>query len=277
MIPTCFVRLLSIIIIMICLSVAAAALAAQAANPEYEPKVGPGKDVGWLPTEQAVVELMLDMAKVTLKDYVIDLGSGDGRTVITAAKRGARALGIEYNPDLVAFSKRNAAREGVSDKVEFIQADLFEVDFSRATVVTLFLRNDLNLKLRPRILDMKPGVRVVSNSFNMEEWTPDETASVEEERCANLCCTAYFWIVPAKVEGTWKLAQGELRLRQSFQMISGTLSSGATIVPVVGRLRGSEIIFTAGADQYIGRADGNAMEGQVLSGGSTAKWNATRM
>jgi precorrin-6B methylase 2 len=276
MIPTCFVRLLSIII-MICLSVAAAALAAQAANPEYEPKVGPGKDVGWLPTEQAVVELMLDMAKVTLKDYVIDLGSGDGRTVITAAKRGARALGIEYNPDLVAFSKRNAAREGVSDKVEFIQADLFEVDFSRATVVTLFLRNDLNLKLRPRILDMKPGVRVVSNSFNMEEWTPDETASVEEERCANLCCTAYFWIVPAKVEGTWKLAQGELRLRQSFQMISGTLSSGATIVPVVGRLRGSEIIFTAGADQYIGRADGNAMEGQVLSGGSTAKWNATRM
>ena len=275
MIPACFVRPL-LLIIMICLSVAAAGLAAQAASTEYEPKVGPGKDVGWLPTEQAVVDVMLDMAKVTPEDYVIDLGSGDGRTVIAAAKRGARALGVEYNPDLVAFSKRIAAREGVSDKTEFIQADLFEIDFSRATVVTLFLRNDLNLKLRPRILDMKPGVRVVSNSFTMEEWTPDETASVEEERCANLCCTAYFWIVPAKVEGTWKLAQGELKLRQSFQMIFGTLSSGATTVPVVGRLRGDEIIFTAGADRYTGRADGNAMEGQVLSGGSTAKWNATR-
>ena len=275
MIPTCFVRLLSIII-MICLSVAAAAWAAQAANPEYEPKVGPGKDVGWLPTEQAVVELMLDMAKVTPEDYVIDLGSGDGRTVITAAKRGAHALGVEYNPDLVAFSKRNAAREGVSDKVEFIQADLFEIDFSSATVVTLFLRNDLNLKLRPRILEMKPGVRVVSNSFTMEEWTPDETASVEEERCANLCCTAYFWIVPAKVEGTWRLAQGELKLRQSFQMLSGTFNSGGKTVPVIGRLQGDEISFTVGADRYTGRVAGNAMEGQVSSGGSTAKWIATR-
>ena len=261
---------------MICFSVAAADLVAQAANPEYEPKVGPGKDVGWLPTEQAVVELMLDMAKVTPEDYVIDLVSGDGRTVITAAKRGARALGIEYNPDLVAFSKRNAAREGVSDKVEFIQADLFEIDFSSATVVTLFLRNDLNLRLRPMILDMKPGVRVVSNSFTMEEWTPDQTASVEEERRPNLCCTAYFWIVPAKVEGTWKLAQGELKFLQSFQMLSGTLSSGGKTVPVIGRLQGDEISFTVGADRYTGRVAGNAMEGQVSSGGSTAKWIATR-
>jgi SAM-dependent methyltransferase len=250
---------------------------AQTASTEYEPKAGqPGKDVGWLPTEQAVVDLMLDMADVKPGDYVIDLGSGDGRTVITAAKRGARALGVEYNADLVALSKRIAAREGVTGKTEFIHANLFEVDFSSATVVTLFLRNDLNLKLRPRILDMKPGVRVVSNSFTMEEWKPEQVASVEEERCPNLCCTAYFWIVPAKVGGTWKFGQAELRLRQHFQMISGTLTLGEERVPVVGRLRGDEISFTAGAAHYTGRADGNAMEGVVSSSGKTEKWSATR-
>jgi SAM-dependent methyltransferase len=250
---------------------------AQAASTEYEPKgVLPGKDVGWLPTEDALVEVMLAMANVTPEDYVVDLGSGDGRTVIAAAKRGARALGVEYNPDLVAFSKRNAAKEGVSDKVEFIQGDLFEVDFSRATVVTLFLRSDLNLRLRPRILAMKPGVRVVSNSFTMADWVPDQTASVEEERCPNLCCVAYFWVVPAKVEGIWKLGQYELKLRQSFQMVSGTLSSGGKTVPVIGRLRGDEISFTVGSERYTGRVDGNAMEGQVVSGGSTVKWSASR-
>jgi hypothetical protein len=265
--------LIGIILLMICLPMATA----QAASTEYEPKgVLPGKDVGWLPTEDALVEVMLAMANVTPEDYVVDLGSGDGRTVIAAAKRGARALGVEYNPDLVAFSKRNAAKEGVSDKVEFIQGDLFEVDFSRATVVTLFLRSDLNLKLRPKILAMKPGVRVVSNSFTMADWVPDQTASVEEERCPNLCCTAYFWVVPEKVEGIWKLGQYELKLRQSFQMVSGTLSSAGKTVPVIGRLRGDEVSFTAGANRYTGRVDGNAMEGQVVSGGNTMKWSASR-
>ena len=275
--PTLIITLIILLIIMICLIVITAGVVAQVASMEYEPKgVLPGKDVGWLPTEDALVEVMLAMANVTPEDYVIDLGSGDGRTVIAAAKRGARALGVEYNPDLVAFSKRNAAKEGVSDKTEFIQADLFDVDFSRATVVTLFLRSDLNLKLRPKILNMKPGVRVVSNSFTMADWVPDQTASVEEERCPNLCCVAYFWIVPAKVEGTWKFAQAELRLRQSFQMVSGTLRSGDKRVPVIGRLRGDEISFTVGADRYTGRVKGNAMEGEVSSGGSTAKWNASR-
>lgn len=275
MISSRFVRLL---LVMICLSMLAAGVFAEAECTEYHPEVGQsGKDVGWIPTEQALVDLMLDMARVTPEDYVIDLGSGDGRTVITAAKRGARALGVEYNPDMVALSKRNAVREHVSDKAEFILGDLFETDFSRATVVTLFLRTDLNLKLRPRILDMKPGVRVVSNSFPMGEWAPDQTASVGEDKCTNLCCTAYFWIVPAKVEGLWKLEQGELRLRQSFQMISGTLSSSATIMPVSGRLRGDEISFTAGSSWYTGLANGNEMEGQVISGGSAVKWNATRI
>jgi hypothetical protein len=265
--------LIGIILLMICLPMATA----QAASTEYEPKgVLPGKDVGWLPTEDALVEVMLAMAGVTPGDYVIDLGSGDGRMVIAAAKLGARALGVEYNPDLVAVARRNAVREGVHDRVEFIQADLFEVDFSKATVVTLFLRSDLNLRLRPKILDMKPGVRVVSNSFTMADWVPDQTASVEEERCPNFCCFAYFWVVPAKVEGAWKFGQAELRLRQSFQMVSGTLSSGGKTMPVIGRLRGDEISFTAGTDRYSGRVNGDTLEGRVLSGGNSAAWSAIR-
>jgi hypothetical protein len=267
-----------IIVIIIMMMICPPMGTGQMAGTEYEPKsVLPGKDVGWLPTEDALVEVMLAMANVTPEDCVVDLGSGDGRTVIAAAKRGARAFGVEYNPDLVAFSMRNAAKEGVSDKTEFIQADLFDVDFSRATVVTLFLRSDLNLKLRPKILNMKPGVRVVSNSFTMADWVPDQTASVEEERCPNLCCVAYFWIVPAKVEGTWKFAQAELRLRQSFQMVSGTRRSGDTRVPVIGRLQGDEISFTAGTDRYTGRVNGDTMEGQVVSGGNTVTWSATRI
>jgi precorrin-6B methylase 2 len=271
-------RFVCVWLVMLCLSVASAGVSAQeTAGTDYQPVVGQaGKDVGWIPTEQAVVDLMLDMAKVTPEDYVIDLGSGDGRTVITAAKRGARALGIEYNPDMVALSKRRAADESVADKAQFLQADLFQIDFSQATVITLFLRGDLNLKLRPRILDMKPGTRVVSNSFPMEEWKPDQTASVEEERCANLCCTAYFWVVPAKVAGTWKLAQGEVAFRQSFQVISGTITSGATSLPVTGRLVGDGINFTVGDATYTGRVSGSTMQGTFTSRGNTAPWSATR-
>lgn len=272
-----FVWSLVTLILMIGMMIVTAAGSAQTTGTEFEPKgVLPGKDVGWLPTEDAVVEVMLAMASVTAEDYVVDLGSGDGRTVIAAAKRGARALGVEYNPDLVAFSKRSAAKEGVSDKTEFIQADLFDIDFSKATVVTLFLRSDLNLKLRPKILSMKPGVRVVSNSFTMADWVPDQTASVEEERCPNMCCVAYFWIVPAKVEGDWRLGGDELKLRQSFQMVSGTLRSGGKTTPVIGRLRGDEITFSIGSDRYSGRVQGGVMEGQVSSAGRTSRWSATR-
>src|SRR5215813_4783356 len=145
---------------------------------EFEPRVGQeGKDVVWVPSPQPVVDKMLDMARVTPKDYVSDLGSGDGRTVITAAKRGAKALGIEYNPDMVELSKRNAAKEGVSDKASFVKADLFETDFSQAQVITMFLLPSINMKLRPKILDLKPGTRIVSNSFDMEDWKADETAT----------------------------------------------------------------------------------------------------
>jgi SAM-dependent methyltransferase len=253
------------------LSVAIAGGIAQAQQAkEYQPEVGQaGKDVVWVPTPQALVDKMLDMAKVTPNDYVIDLGSGDGRTVITAAKRGSKALGIEYNPEMVELSKRASVKEGVSDKASFVKADLFESDFSPAQVITMFLLPSINVKLRPKILDLKPGTRIVSNSFDMEEWKPDETATVEG---CNNWCTAHLWIVPAKVGGSWKLPQGELTLKQTFQMISGTLKNGTAATQVSGKLNGDQITFTAGNVQYSGRVSGNWMEG--IAGGN--KWSATR-
>ena len=246
---------------------------AYARAQQYEPHVGQeGKDVIWVPTPQALVDKMLDMAKVTPKDYVIDLGSGDGRTVITAAKRSARALGIEYNPDMVELSKRNAAKAGVTDKANFVKADLFESDFSQATVITMFLLPDINLRLRPKILDLKPGIRIVSNSFTMGDWKADDTVTVTDD-CASYC-TAYLWIVPAKVEGKWQLPQGELTLNQTYQMISGTLKNGSNVVQIAnGKLNGNEVTFNAGGSLYTGRVNGNAMEGNISSGGN---WKATR-
>ncbi len=259
----------------ICLSVLAASACAQAQSgtAQFEPQVGQeGKDVIWVPTPQALVDKMLDIAKVTPKDYVIDLGSGDGRTVITAAKRGSKALGIEYNPDMVELSKRNAAKEGVSDKASFAKADLFESDFSQAQVITMFLLPDINIRLRPKILDLKPGTRIVSNSFTMGEWSADATVEVKDG-CVSYC-TAYLWIVPAKTEGTWQLAQGALTLTQSFQMISGTLKTGNNSTPITnGKLNGDRITFNAGGALYTGRVNGNMMEGSVSTGGS---WKATR-
>lgn len=240
----------------------------------FEPQVGQsGKDVVWVPTPQALVDKMLDMAKVTPQDYVVDLGSGDGRTVITAAKRGAKALGIEYDPNMVSLSQRNAAAEGVTDRVSFMKADLFETDFSNATVVTMFLLPSINIKLRPKILDMKPGTRVVSNTFNMEDWQADETATLDD--CTQWC-TALMWIVPAKVEGTWRLPDGELTLTQKFQNITGTLRSSSGSQPIAnGKLRGEEITFTVGGAQYTGRVAGNIIEG-TSTGGSTRNWRATK-
>jgi SAM-dependent methyltransferase len=255
-----------------CVSVALGGLA-QAQSGEYKPQVGQeGKDVIWVPTPQALVDQMLDMGKVTAKDYVIDLGSGDGRTVITAAKRGAKALGIEYNPDMVELSKRNAAKEGVSDKASFVKADLFESDFSQATVITMFLLPDINLKLRPKILDLKPGTRIVSNSFTMGDWSADDTVSVKDS-CASYC-VAYLWIVPAKVEGTWRLSDGELSLKQTYQMISGSLRRGGNTVQIAnGKLNGDQITFNAGGALYTGQVTANGMEGTISSGGN---WKATR-
>ena len=227
----------------------------------YEPSVGQaGKDVVWVPTSDVLVEKMLDMAKVTPKDFVMDLGSGDGRTVIAAAKRGARAMGIEYNPDMVALSKQNAEHEGVAARATFVKADLFKTDFSRATVITMFLLPDINLKLRPAILALKPGTRVVSNTFSMAEWKADETATLEPESGCNSWCTALLWIVPARVAGSYSLPQGELELKQEFQMLSGTLKTEGKTFALQGRMRGEEVTFRAGGRQYRGRMNGTQLE-----------------
>ena len=249
-------------------------------NKEFEPVVGQaGKDVIWVPTPQALADKMLNLAQVTPQDYVIDLGSGDGRIVITAAKRGARAHGIEYNPDMVELSKRNAAKENVVEKATFVKADLFESDFSTATVITMFLLPDINLRLRPAILNLKPGTRIASNSFDMGDWTADQTVEVtKEEGCDSYYCTAFLWIVPAKVEGRWKLPQGELVLKQTYQMISGGLNAGAGPISISdGRLSGDQISFKIGDAQYTGRVTGDAMEGTFTSDKGTANWSANRV
>jgi len=230
--------------------------------PVYEPSVGQeGKDVVWVPTPQALVDKMLDMAKVTPADFVMDLGSGDGRTVITAAKRGVRALGVEYNPDMVALAQGNAAREGVSGRASFVKADLFKTDFSKATVITMFLLPDINLKLRPQILRLKPGTRVVSNSFTMGDWKADEKFTLDSGACGNSSwCTALLWIVPARVAGSYKLPQGDLALKQSFQMLSGTLKTEGKTYTLRGKVNGEEVSFKAGGKDYRGKLNGKQLE-----------------
>jgi hypothetical protein len=253
-------------------AVSGAALAqAQPASPAqpYQPRSGQaGKDVVWVPSPQALVDRMLDMAKLTPADYLIDLGSGDGRTVITAAKRGARAHGIEYNADLVALSQQAAQKEGVQERATFVRADIFESDFSEATVLTLFLLPQLNLRLRPIILDMKPGTRVVSNTFTMGEWKPDETIDAGGD-CTSYC-RAHRWIVPAQVEGRWRLPDGELSLEQRFQFLTGTMKRDGRELPLSeARLDGAQISFSAGGQRYTGRVNQDRIEG--------SGWSATRI
>jgi SAM-dependent methyltransferase len=205
---------------------------------------------------------MLDMAKITPNDFVMDLGSGDGRTVITAAKRGARAMGVEFNPDMVDLSKRAAQKEGVADRATFVQGDLFKQDLSKATVITMFLLPSINMQLRPSLLNLKPGTRIVSNTFTMEDWEADETQSVTDN-CSSWC-TALLWIVPAKVQGTWKTGQGNLTLTQEFQKLTGNLN-GTPIT--AGRVTADQVSFTVGGTSYSGRANaaGNAISGGNLS------------
>jgi hypothetical protein len=227
----------------------------------FEPKSGQaGKDVVWVPTPQALVDTMLDMAKLTPNDFVMDLGSGDGRTVVTAAKRGARAMGIEYNPAMVELSKQNAAKAGVAAKASFVKADLFQTDLSKASVITMFLLEDINIKLRPKILQLKPGTRVVSNTFTMGDWEADRKETLEGDACGGSWCTALLWIVPARVAGTHRLPQGELTLKQHYQMLSGSLRTGGKTFALQGRVRGEEVSFSAGGRRYLGRMNGGNLE-----------------
>ncbi len=238
----------------------------------FEPTVGQaGKDVVWVPTPQALVEKMLDMAKITPQDLHYDLGSGDGRTVITAAKRGARSFGIEYNPDMVALSQKNATAAGVTARATFVQADLFETDFSKANVVTLFLLPSINMKLRPKILEMAPGTRIVANTFTMEDWTPDQTETISGD-CVSWC-TALLWIVPAKVEGTWQIGANALTLKQTFQKLEGTFGGQAI---ADAKVTGDEVSFTVGGGpRYSGKLKGNTISG-TITGGSGGSFTATR-
>ena len=244
-----------------------AAPAKPSTTTPFEPRVGqPGKDVVWVPTPQALVDRMLDLAKVTPNDFVMDLGSGDGRTVITAAKRGATAMGVEFNPDMVELSKRAAQKEGVSNKATFVQGDLFKADLSKATVITMFLLPSINMQLRPSILNLKPGTRIVSNTFTMEDWQADQTESVTDN-CSSWC-TALLWIVPAKVQGTWKTPQGNLTLTQEFQMLTGNLNGTAI---TGGRMNGDQISFTVGGTTYNGKVNAAA---NAIAGGNL---NATKL
>jgi precorrin-6B methylase 2 len=242
----------------------------------YKPHAGQdGKDVIWIPTPEAQVETMLDLAKVTSADIVIDLGSGDGRTVIAAAKRGATSIGIEYNQNMVELSRKNAVKEGVSDRAEFIQGDLFEADLSKATVITMFLLPEINIKLRPSLLELKPGTRIVSNSFHMDEWIADSTVRTEEN--CKFWCDAFLWIVPAKISGTWQMTDGELLLGQKFQRISGKMKIGKRTIKISeGILNGNNISFMAKKEKYSGIVIGNSMEGTVISPKKNSKWSATQ-
>ena len=238
----------------------------------FEPTPGQaGKDVVWVPTPPELVEKMLDMAKVTAQDTVIDLGSGDGRNVIAAAKRGARAIGFEFNPEMVALSRRLANDAGVSDRATFVEGDMFEADISNATVLALFLLPSNLDKLAPKFLSLKPGTRIVNNTFNVTGWDPDETDKVEGS-CTSWC-TGMLNIVPARVAGTWRLGSNDLTLTQDFQYVTGTLGAN----PLAGgRLNGDQITFKVGETAYVGRVNGDRMDGVATAAGKSENWSASR-
>lgn len=257
--------------------------------PGTEPQAGQrGKDVMWMATADALIVRMLDLAAVNARDYVIDLGSGDGVVVIAAAKRGAHAHGIEYDQALYELSKREAAAAGVAARTSFAQGDIFDADLSAASVITAYLSESINLRLRPKLLALKPGTRIVTNSFGFGDWKADDSATAislkgllapfndhPKDHCF-LVCNAYLWIVPARVEGRWRMRGGTLELRQSFQMVSGTLTMDGKPMPIAnGRLRGENFVFKAGDTEYAGHVGLARIEGTARRNGVAAPWNAS--
>jgi SAM-dependent methyltransferase len=260
-------------------------LQAPSAAGQTQPTVGQdGKDVPWVPTPDVLVETMLEMAAVTADDHVIDLGSGDGRMVIAAARLGARATGVEFEKSLVELSTRSAAEAGVANLTEFVATDLFGFDLSPATVITMFLLPDINYRIRPTLFALTPGTRIVSNTWDLSGsdenpdapgWTPDR--SVVLDPCPTWC-TSLLWIVPAKIEGTWRLSDGarSLRLAQTFQLVSGMLQTETGTIPIEdGRLRGTEIQFRAGDTRYTGSVDTTTMHGVAQTPSGSVDWSAT--
>jgi SAM-dependent methyltransferase len=253
-----------------------AGASAQTPDKPFEPTSGQaGKDVVWVPTPPVLVEKMLDLAKVTPQDFVMDLGSGDGRNIIAAARRGARALGVEYNPDMVAYAQREAQKAGVAGKALFVQGDMYEADISEATVLALFLLPENLDRLVPKFLDMKPGTRIVLNTFGMRDWNADRVEHAGEG--CGAWCDALLYIVPAKVAGRWRLGDGELVLEQAYQVLTGSFESGgATRLLTNPSLQGDRVRFTLDGVEYSGTVNGATMQG-TRSGSASASWQATRI
>jgi hypothetical protein len=253
-----------LVVVFALVALGARSLAAQ--TQEFVPEVGqPGKDVVWVPSPPETVEKMMEVGRITPQDFVIDLGSGDGRNVIAAAKRGARGLGVEYNNDMVELSKRIAAKEGVGERAQFVQGDMFQADFSKASVLALFLLTSNLLQLRDKIYNLQPGTRVVLNTFGIQDWVPDEQVTLDN--CSSWC-TVMLNIVPAKIAGTWKMPQGELTLTQDYQMVTGTMKyTDGRSATVNGRLRGYELTLSGDNQQFTGKVSGNTLQG---SAGGTA-------
>ena len=270
-------RYLPLVILSLAFSASAALAQAPITQETYKPTVGQaGKDAVWVPTSNAMIEKMLDMAKVTPKDFVMDLGSGDGRAIIAAARRGVPGLGVEYNNDLVEFSKRAAREAGVADKAQFVQGDMYAADISKATVLSLFLLPSNLEKLAPKFLDLPAGSRIVANTFWIQGWTPDETDTMKEN-CDNWC-TAMLFIVPAKVAGRWRTDEGELVLTQQYQTVSGTFTPAqGDKISVTGRLRGNQLSLTVGDRTYEGRVDGDTMVGSQTNEPNSQPVTATRV
>ncbi|MCE2542420.1 MAG: methyltransferase domain-containing protein [Acidobacteria bacterium] len=268
-------RLLTVVAVL-AVGWGAAGVSAQSPPGQLVPEIGrEGKDVVWVPSPDPLVDTMLAIADVSKRDVVMDLGSGDGRMVIAAALLGARAIGVEFDPELVELSRATAAAAGVAERTTFVNADLFETDLSPATVITMFLLPELNSRLRPRLLELEPGTRIVSNTWDLEDWAADATEVLDP--CPGFC-TALLWIVPARVAGTWELADGELVLEQQFQMVSGTLRSGSEEVPIAdGRLRGDELSFRASGAVYTGRVRGSRLAGEADDGARRFGWHALRV
>ena len=261
-------------VVLIGFADAACGQGTQAPSTTFEPRVGqPGKDVVWVPSPEETVAKMMEVGKINAQDFVVDLGSGDGRNVIAAAKLGARGLGVEYNNDMVELSKKNAIKEGVTERAQFVQGDMYQADFSKATALALFLLPSNLTELRNKIFNLQPGTRVVLNTFSIPEWDPDE--SVVLENCTSWC-TVYLNIVPAKIAGTWRTSQGmEVTFTQQYQMVTGTGKNAQGPVAVSGRLRGNELTLSTGKQDFTGVVKGNTIEGTQRQAGGGAPQQMT--
>lgn len=267
--------------LLLACAIAAEGKSREECERQFKPQTGqPGKDVIWVPTDDRLVARMLQMAQVTSADQVYDLGAGDGKIAIAAARDfGARAVGVEYDAKMATLAQCYVQAEGLEDRVRIVQGDIFQTDFSGATVVTLYLLPELNLRLRPTILNMKPGTRVVSHSFLMDEWEPDERSMTEDG-------SAYLWIVPAKTAGTWAFRQQDgndrfvVQLEQKFQQLTGRVGDDNQVLSEA-RVQGSQIdlsfVENGAPAKLTGRVDGDRIEAKVTRGKTTSRYIGTRV